>query len=99
MLENRIRLLLPLGLSSIWLKATGDHDFNMGRVLGFESHEWDLMLNLSGLLKNKRSSGANPEIPNLQSSTTSDPCKGFIKKFDNFDTSERLVSDIVKRYF
>jgi hypothetical protein len=53
-LENRIRLLLPLGLSSIWLKATGDHDFNMGRVLGFESHEWDLMLNLSGLLKNKR---------------------------------------------
>ena len=40
------------------------------------------------------------EIPNLQSSTTTRvPCKGFIKKVDYFDTSERLVSDIVKRFF
>ena len=39
-LKNRIIDLLPMGLSDIWLKLTGDGEFNVGRVLGFDSTEW-----------------------------------------------------------
>ena len=52
-LENRIKELLPLGLSAIWLKVNGINDFNMGKLLGFEYNEWDVMLNLSRFLNKK----------------------------------------------
>ena len=51
--KNRIIELLPMELSDIWLKLTGDGEFNAGRVLSFDSHEWKKLTRLSGLVNGK----------------------------------------------
>ena len=58
-LKNRIIDLLPMGLSDIWLKLTGDGEFNVCRVFGFDSHEWKEMTRLSGLVNGKGISYTN----------------------------------------
>ena len=60
-LKNRIIELIPMGLSDIWLKLTGDGEFDAGRVLGFDSHEWKEMTRFSGLVNGKEISYANWE--------------------------------------
>lgn len=60
-LKNRIIELLPMGLSNIWLKLTGDGEFNAGRVFGFDSHEWKEMTRFSGLVNGKGISYPNWE--------------------------------------
>jgi hypothetical protein len=60
-LKNRIIELIPMGLSDIWLKLTGDGEFDAGRVLGFDSHEWKEMTRFSGLVNGKGIKCANWE--------------------------------------
>ena len=60
-LKYRIIELIPMGLSDIWLKLTGDGEFDAGRVLGFDSHEWKEMIRFSGLVNGKGISYANWE--------------------------------------
>jgi hypothetical protein len=60
-LKNRIIELLPMRLSNIWLKLTGDGEFGAGRVLGFDSHEWKEMTRFSGLVNGKGIKCANWE--------------------------------------
>ena len=60
-LKNRIINLIPIGLSAIWLKLTGDGEFDAGRVFGFDSHEWKEMMKFSALMNSKGTNYKNWE--------------------------------------
>ena len=60
-LKNRIINLIPIGLSAIWLKLTGDGEFDAGKVFGFDSHEWKEMIKFSALMNSKGTNYKNWE--------------------------------------
>ena len=53
-LEKRITTLIPLGLSTVWVKVKGDNAFNLGKILGFTLTEWGHLMNITGLVVENR---------------------------------------------
>ena len=53
-LQNRLSRLIPLGLSTVWVKLKGDNAFNLGEILNFTFGEWEYLMDATVVVTGNR---------------------------------------------
>ena len=52
--EGSSSRLIPLGLSTVWVKLKGDNAFNLGKILDLTFYEWEYLMDATGVITGNR---------------------------------------------